>query len=703
MAAAERGTGKGKGKGKGKGREAGDGNGNGNGRKRRAGAGGPPAGAKRPRPQSAPAHGRKAPRDGGAPQLGRSAEARRKKEEKRNRRRPGTEPLIASLVKLWEKLRSPALDGDAPARHAIVGEMLSLLGLACGGAAAGGGGGGGGADAFLRMCTSHRSSRVVQSVFKHGNAEQRQRAAAALTPHAASLSHEQYGHFIVVRALDHTRGEARAGLVRALLRPLSNVRALAKTSHGSAALSSAYSYASAAQRQAMLAAFFSGAAGAAAAEGAGVRVMEAHGAGGDLLVTARGGYASVEALLRAEPGRRSALLAAATVAVRPALEKSLLDPPVVHQVLLTLLEAGGHVVLEDVRDNLCGANLLRMVHTREGARVACILVGLANARERKAIVKAARPQVGTIIRDDHGHLFLTSMLRNVDDTVLLKKQLIADILGGGDLYELLTHRAARVPLLSLVAPSSSRYITPAKREVLEAHAAVAGARARGGDRGTGELDDGDGDEEEEDDGECDGGGRAQPTSKKDPLQRRRELLGRGAASLGEAIVGVCDSHIDEMIASAHGTDVLFEVLRGGEGGLLASCVGEQRIKGVQSALIGSIASSSASPSAESPLEEYFCSRMLKRLLVLGSAPPAGDGATDASLVQSFAADLWRKVVRGQCAALVGTHAAKVLAALMFCGHDATVRELRKELTGVLKPKKVSAEAWAESLGLQSKK
>jgi len=169
---------------------------------------------------------------------------------------------------------------------------------------------------------------------------------------------------------------------------------------------------------------------------------------------------------------------------------------------------------------------------------------------------------------------------------------------------------------------------------------------------------------------------------------------------------VCDSHIDELTSSAHGTDLLFEVLRGGEDGLLASCVGDKRIKAVQSALIGFIASSASAGNGESPLEEYFCSRMLKRLLVLGSASrepeeAGGVASTDAELVQYFAADLWKKLVKGQCAALFETHAAKVLAALMFCGHDATVKELRKELAGVLKPKKITADAWAESLGLRN--
>lgn len=96
-----------------------------------------------------------------------------------------------------------------------------------------------------------------------------------------------------------------------------------------------------------------------------------------------------------------------------------------------------------------------------------------------------------------------------------------------------------------------------------------------------------------------GGGGGRPTtgplgiSKKDPDVRRRELLGGGApASLAAALCALCAQQAGQLVRSQHGSDVLMEVCRGGEGGLLLECLGEgaaEQLAAVHDALVAVVA------------------------------------------------------------------------------------------------------------------
>jgi len=87
------------------------------------------------------------------------------------------------------------------------------------------------------------------------------------------------------------------------------------------------------------------------------------------------------------------------------------------------------------------------------------------------------------------------------------------------------------------------------------------------------------------------------------------------------------------------------------------------------------------------LTNYFSSRALRRLLLAGSEP-GEDGAGG----RAFAQQLWSKALQGQCQQLVGSHADKVLAALLHCGVDTVMQEAATELQPLVGG---VAEAWAQ--------
>lgn len=76
---------------------------------------------------------------------------------------------------------------------------------------------------------------------------------------------------------------------------------------------------------------------------------------------------------------------------------------------------------------LAGPPLLRMVHTREGAQLACDVINYGAAKDRKKAVKAMAGQVMKMALDEWAHVVLVCVLDTVDDTALLKKHILPEL------------------------------------------------------------------------------------------------------------------------------------------------------------------------------------------------------------------------------------------------------------------------------------
>ncbi len=94
-------------------------------------------------------------------------------------------------------------------------------------------------------------------------------------------------------------------------------------------------------------------------------------------------------------------------------------------------------------------------------------------------------------------------------------------------------------------------------------------------------------------------------------------------------------------------------------------------------------------SDEHVLVHYAASRTLRRMLLEGQEDK---GARD------LAGRIWDGALKGRCSEWFGTHADKVLAALLSCGNDDVVTAATKELKPLAGKSELSA--WAASHGLQ---
>ncbi len=178
-------------------------------------------------------------------------------------------------------------------------------------------------------------------------------------------------------------------------------------------------------------------------------------------------------------------------------------------------------------------------------------------------------------------------------------------------------------------------------------------------------------------------------SKKAPELRRRELLGEGKDGLGAALIKLVGARAGALLRSATGAEVVVEVARGAEGGLLWQ-LQQAGVERVHDAIVRDVAGDAhgegtgmegeeagPAPAAEPLLLNFFSSRALRRLVLASSDEgPGGEGA------RAFVRSLWGRALKGRCSSWVGTHADKVLAAVLHSG-DAEVREAAARELGPL--------------------
>ncbi|PRW61613.1 pumilio-like protein 24 [Chlorella sorokiniana] len=595
--------------------------------------------------------------------------------------------LIQEVVLLWEEARRQDITAEKRSKlvSAIMGKIQGRI---------------------AELAGSHSASRVIQTCAKHGTPAERATILKELEPKLLELSKSPYGHFVVTKLVSLAPKEQLPGLLKAFRGHLGE---LLRHPAGNHVVDDLYAVADARQRNLMAAEFY----------GKEYVLFE-----GGTLNNAEGAPAHLaELMARVDGAKQRSIIQHMSKDLIPIMEKGLVDCPLVHRLLAEFMEFSPASVVADAAENLSGDPLLHMVHTKDGAKAACMTLAYGTAKDRKKALKCMKGHVGAMARDEWGHLALITALSVVDDTTLLRKSIVVEL--QKDLAELAEHKYGYRVLAQLLHPWCGRYLPPqlaavarppSKEYSAEAmrrpqHEVVAAAKAAAEEEEE-EQQGADGAAESDDDEEGGAGGRATSgplgLSKKDPDVRRKELMGGGApASLAAALCALCAQQAGQLVRSQHGSDILVEVCRGGESGLLLECLGEgaqEQLAAVHDALVAAVAGSGEAAAADDDDEEegaqqqqqepvlshFFGSRALRRLVLASS-----DGGAAGEAAAAFAGKLWRGALAGQCKQWVDTHAAKVIAAVLHCGDAATKQAAAKELKPLVKG--CSLDEWADRL------
>ncbi|KAI8854338.1 armadillo-type protein [Chytridium lagenaria] len=257
----------------------------------------------------------------------------------------------------------------------------------------------------------HDAARIIQCALKYGSQEQRDTIALELKGHYAQLSQSQYGRFIVSKIMNF------------LPQFYGKVKKVMRHRDGSMVLEEAYSqFANATQRTALMEEFY----------------------GPEFALFKSNQARSIHDLLAENPEKKPLILKHLRASLDSLLEKgkSNIGPhTLIHRALLDYLTLADSKTSLDMVE-LLKDHLLAILHTREGARVAQIIILLATPKDRKHIIKSFKGYVPKIAMEQHGHTVLMTVMEAVDDTVLVSKSVLGELVKSGvaatDASEVLT-------------------------------------------------------------------------------------------------------------------------------------------------------------------------------------------------------------------------------------------------------------------------
>lgn len=330
--------------------------------------------------------------------------------------------LNDKLVRHWNELRERAT--PKARKEELVKDVLSMI-----------------TGRVMDVVMRHDASRVVQACLKHGSAAQRDSVCREMFGHALELTKAKHGHQLIEKMLLYGSPAVRTQLARELKGHVARL-----VTHNIGALVVETGFAKAwppatcwELYQELL--------------GSEWVHMKADAACGRTL----GG------LLAAHPTKRKAVFESMFYILSKQADKKLFGLHVAHRLLADFLE---HAPPEQAVGmlGLARDHILALCTTREGARAAAALWGLATPKDRKAMWKSWKGRLFDLATHEHGHLALVAALDVTDDTRTSGDALWEELRPHVALLAL--HKHARKVLLHLLAPRSPRYFSVFDLKVL---------------------------------------------------------------------------------------------------------------------------------------------------------------------------------------------------------------------------------------------
>ncbi|CAA7015656.1 unnamed protein product [Microthlaspi erraticum] len=563
----------------------------------------------------------------------RRIQAKEEAEARKKRRRPRY-TFEQELTSLWEKMRRRDIAKED--RSKLISEAVQKM-----------------KGKIPEIARSSVSSRVLQTCVKYCSQAEKEAVFNELQPRFLDLASKKYAVHVLTKMLDGASKPQRAVCISSLR---GRVARLLRHMSGSIVVEHAYQLANAAQKQELLGALYS-------KELQLFKGLTSANEKGVVDIIAKRGL------------HKGAVIRRMTAAIQPILEKGIVDHSIIHKVLIEYLTIADKASAALVIEQLTGTLLTRMVHTRDGSRVAMLCIKHGSAKDRKKIIKIMKEYVREMASDQFGSMVLACIFTIVDDTKLVTKMFVHELMEKDTLKDLVMDKNGRKPLLQLLHPNSSRYLN--HDDLASLDLSVPSLCSMDNSETPSQTKDSDGEEsgeeakDEQEDMETENTDIEEnikvAVSKKDPLLRRQELLVK--SGLAEMLIDVCVENAEEFIKSNVGKEVMYEVAVGGFDGILCPSLSEKL-----SELYKAIASVAAKPkpeksekNSEHVLEDFQSSRTIRRLVL--DCP-------------AFASILYKEALSGKCRSWAQGHCSKILSAFLET-QDVQVREMAKEELQVL--------------------
>uniref|UniRef100_A0A5K3EYX1 PUM-HD domain-containing protein n=4 Tax=Mesocestoides corti TaxID=53468 RepID=A0A5K3EYX1_MESCO len=343
---------------------------------------------------------------------------------------------------------------------------------------------------LVDLCRARDTSRIVESMIQLGTEAQRWSIFAELKDRLRYLAMSQYAKHVVLKLINYGAKEHRLELFKIFR---GHVAKMLRHKHAAEVIELLYNdYATAAQRALIL--------------------QETYGHQHALQLTANN-VQRLEEALDLNPDKRQIILANLNDLLVTMVSKGLMRLSIVQHLLLEYLtvmlkstdllklqtvstpKTTTKLVLGENEDNeveeeekeaakqaeasegprredrlevlvetLLEAGIVSMLHTREGVKAALAVLWICPPKDRKTLLKSLKTCIVSTAENEHGHIFLMGLLDAVDDTKLLAKTVIKELLD--DLEDVVAHPHARKVILYALAPRDRRHFAPALLDAL---------------------------------------------------------------------------------------------------------------------------------------------------------------------------------------------------------------------------------------------
>lgn len=455
-------------------------------------------------------------------------EQRKLLKERKMMRKSGTE--VQQIKSLWEKLRVKSPPIPKPIREKLSDEIWALS-----------------KDCISDLVLKHDASRVVQTLVKYSTKERREQIVKALEGKFYVLATSAYGKYLLVKLLHYGSKNSRQMIIDELHGKL---RKLMRHREGAYVVEDLYVlYASHQQKQQMIREFW----------GSEYAVFkDAH---QDL---------TIEKVCETSVEKRNIISRNLLGTITASVEKGSTGFQILHAAMREFVKMANEKEISEMIE-LVHEQFAELVHTPEGADVACTLIARASAKERKMIIKTLKNHTDSLVKNEYGNIVFITALLCVDDTVLMFKSFGPSV--KENLKEFVIDKYARRPWLYIMLGLDGKYFAPNVMTELNRYIALAEA-----------------------------------TSKKPALQRRHEHLKRFAPMILKCLSKNCSELLSEnlgcqFISETLVNDELFEQLDEKDHGSFSQLI-DNVIKSFQ----GDISEE------EHPIQSPFSTRLLKSLI-----------------------------------------------------------------------------------------
>ena len=400
--------------------------------------------------------------------------------------------VVVEAKALWNELRSKTISKER--RTELMDQMMPLI-----------------KGKAHEIALQHDASRVVQAALQFGTNEQRSVILQELTADRSTipeLCKTQYAHFCVLKAIKYCHSEP--DMVLLLTKAFKgHVAKLAVHAVGARCIEALFTALAPKQTASLK--------------------QELYGPHFALFANSTEGGSSLTTNLERLPDKKPQTLEFVKNLLQKGMDKSLYGYVFFQELLAEYTHHASPLELRALASS-ASDHILHLLSSRAGTKAAAALIAYGTPKDRKRMVKCLKGFTKSGLLHADAYLALIRLVLLLDDTVAVQKNLLNELVTAEDalLEVCVSDTGSKLLLMILVQDDERRnkYLDPYERSLLLGVPTIP-----------------------ED-------GKDVPTSKKDPAQRRHELL----ATLKDPLLAVCTAHAGTLIRSIPGAHVLKEVL-----------------------------------------------------------------------------------------------------------------------------------------------